>query len=51
MLALLPRIEGYVMYFEAFRIGLGCVLMQHDELLSMCHNNWRSMRWTIWHMI
>lgn len=26
--------EGFVVYFDAFRVGLGCVLMKHDKVIT-----------------
>ena len=34
MLALSSRTEGYMMYCDALRVGLECVLMQHGHIIA-----------------
>ena len=33
-LTLLEGSDGYVVYFDASRIGIGCVLMQRDNVIT-----------------
>ena len=33
MLTLLEGSDGYVIYYDAFRSGIGCVLMQRDKAI------------------
>ena len=34
VLTLLEGLDGYVIYCDASRVGLGCVLMQRDKVIS-----------------
>ena len=34
MLTLLEGTHGFVMYCDAYRVGLGCVLMQNDKVIT-----------------
>ena len=34
ILILLEGIDGFVVYCDASRIGLGCVLMQHGKVIA-----------------
>ena len=35
LLSTLPEgTKGFVVYYDASRVGLGCVLMQHDKVIS-----------------
>ena len=34
MLALLSRAKGYIVYCNALRVGLQCVLMQHGHVIA-----------------
>lgn len=33
-LALPEGAKGYVLYCDASRVGLGCILMQHDKVIA-----------------
>ena len=39
VLALPFGIHGYIVYYDASRVGLECVLMQHGKFICMLHVN------------
>ena len=47
MLTLSEGTKGFVVYCDAYHVGLGCVIIQHGKVIAMLLGNIRYMRDTI----
>ena len=51
ILAMPSGIKGYVLYDDASKLGLGCVLMQHGRVIAYASRQLRLMKEIIPHMM